>query len=107
MWRPRMSSLAGLPQTNHRLVPVGVAGALACQIFLLVMIGRNNRFWINPDGLSYLLLAYHYVKGQFGLAVSGSWGPMISWMMVPALGLGFDPLIAARIVMGLSAFVFL
>jgi hypothetical protein len=92
---------------RDRLVAAGVASAIACQTLLLLLVGRTNRYMLNPDAVSYILLGYHYVKGEFRLAVSGYWGPLLSWLMVPLLSLGQDPLVAARIVMGLSALLFL
>src|SRR5262249_53861067 len=96
-----------IPMRNRNLVIAGITSAIAIQIFLLVLSARSNRYVINPDGISYILLAYHYLKGEFGLAVSGYWGPLITWMMLPPLGVGQDPLVAARIVACVAAFVFL
>src|SRR5215813_2021551 len=102
-----MSSSAALPRKNRNLVIAGIASAIAIQIFLLVLSARSNRYVMNPDGISYILLAYHYLKGEFGLAVSGHWGPLITWMLLPALGVGQDPLVSARIIACVAAFVFL
>jgi hypothetical protein len=76
-------------------------------VILLVVAGWHNRHVINPDAVSYIRIASYYVKGQFGLAVSGYWGPMLSWLIAPWLALVENPLDAARIAMGLSAVVFL
>jgi hypothetical protein len=62
---------------------------------------------LNPDGVAYIRLASYYANGEFNLTVSGYWGPMLSWLIAPLLGVTADPLDAARIAMGLSAVVFL
>src|ERR1044071_2418340 len=102
-----MSLSAVLPRKSRNLVIAGIASAIAIQIFLLVLSERSNLYLINPDGISYILLARHYLKGEFALAVSGYWSPLITWMMLPSLGLGQDPLVAARIIASVAAFVFL
>jgi hypothetical protein len=87
-------------------VTLGLAIVIVCQAALLTVVGFANADAINPDGVAYLLLASHYANGEFGLALSGYWSPMLSWMLALMAG-RVDPLIAARIAMGVSAVVFL
>lgn len=77
------------------------------QIFLLVIAGYRNIRNINPDAVSYLRIAEYYVEGNFSLAITGYWGPLFSWLMVPPIAAGLEPLTAARLVMGMSAVIFL
>jgi hypothetical protein len=49
----------------------------------------------------------YYASGRFDLAINGYWGPMISWIMVPALWAGLTALVAFRIACALSAVIFL
>ncbi len=84
----------------------GVKIALGCQVLLLAVAGWQNRFQLNTDGIAYLRIAHYYATGQSDLMVSGYWGPLLSWLLVPFLKLGFEPLSAARVVMALSALVF-
>lgn len=90
-----------------RLSNVGIGAAIVCQVALLTLVGFVNVNAINPDAVAYLLLASHYERGDFGLAVSGYWSPLLSWVLVPLVERVPDPLIAARIAMGFSAVVFL
>jgi hypothetical protein len=62
---------------------------------------------LNPDGVAYLRLAEHWATGNFSLAISGYWGPLLSALIAIGLLLGLDPLISARVVMALSAMLFL
>jgi hypothetical protein len=64
-----------------------VAGALA-------WFSRDS---INPDGISYVQAARHYAAGRLDLAVNGWFGPMLSWLLVPACWLGVEPFLAARV----------
>jgi hypothetical protein len=52
-------------------------------------------------------IAEYYAQGQFSLAINGYWGPMISWVMVPALWLGLPPLVSLRIACATAAVAFL
>lgn len=61
---------------------------------LLINVYRNN---MDPDGTSYISLAQKYLNGDFGNVVSGHWSPMISWLIVPFMFLGLDPIIAYKI----------
>ena len=62
------------------------------------------RHQINSDGLSYLSIAMRYAAGDLAGAVNGYWGPLLSWLMVPLIALGIEPLLAGKIVsLGLGA----
>jgi hypothetical protein len=65
------------------LVWIGLVGAILCQVLLLIMAGRHNRYVLDSDTIVYMRLAWYYATGQFHLAVSGYWGPLFSWLMVP------------------------
>jgi len=92
----------------NRLLLVGIASAFLCQVVLLILVGWQNRDLLShTDGIFYMRIASYYAMGNFDLAISGYWGPLYSWLIVPFLGFVEKPLYAARIVMGLSAVVFL
>lgn len=73
---------------------------------LLAAAAWANTHRLNVDGIAYLRLAGYYVEGPLRLAVSGYWGPLLSWLMAPALAAGIEPLVAARAVMALTGLVF-
>jgi hypothetical protein len=78
----------------------------------LQIAGLVTAAWIfqdalNPDGIAYLQIASHYAHGQPGLGISGHWGPLLSWLMAPFLRAGIPPPATARVVMALSAIIFL
>lgn len=76
------------------LVPALLLGAL------------NNLYQLNTDAVSYIRIAGYYCEWNTDLMISGYWGPMLSWVMVPFLLIGVDPLIALRCAMLLSGVVF-
>jgi hypothetical protein len=84
-----------------------VAAVFALQIAGLMVAAWIFRLALNPDGVAYLQIASHYAQGRTGLAISGHWGPLLSWLMAPLLMASIPPLATARVVMALSAIIFL
>jgi len=80
---------------------------LMIQVPLLIISSQMNPDQMNPDLVSYLLVAQHYLQGNFHLAINGYWGPLFSWLIVPVLALSRDPVLAARIVNGIGAVIYL
>lgn len=89
--------------TKLRLVLLGAFAFLALG---LLVAGAQNSHQVNTQGIAYILLAKHYAVGDFGLAVSGYWSPLLSWLLALGLKVGWSDLEAARIVMGLSGVLF-
>jgi hypothetical protein len=79
----------------------------AVQAVLLTVAAWRNLHQLNPDAIAYIRIAGYYATGQVDLAVTGYWGPLLSWLMVPLLNVGAAPLVAARVVMAVSGVVFL
>ena len=84
-----------------------VTGAIICQLILLAIAGWQNRQVLSQDGIQYIAASRHYIEGHLDLAVNGYWGPLLSWLMIPIIILTDNSVLAARIVMGFSAVVFL
>ncbi|SLN27283.1 hypothetical protein OCH7691_00882 [Oceanibacterium hippocampi] len=57
---------------------------------------------INPDFISYYQNATHWLAGNTGLAVSGYWGVMYSWIMAVALLVTRDPMTVGWGVLGFT-----
>lgn len=55
------------------------------------------RYQINPDGISYISIAWKYLDCDFANVVNGHWGPAFSWLLVPLLAWGIEPLLAVKI----------
>jgi hypothetical protein len=56
------------------------------------------RYQLNPDATSYITIARKYAHGDFRHAINGYWGPLISWLLVPAIWLHIEPIIAAKLI---------
>ena len=111
----QLAEVTARPLTSAKVSPVppltglmwvGLVGAILCQVLLLIVAGWHNRYVLDSDTIAYMRLAWYYATGQFHLAVSGYWGPLFSWLMVPWIGWIEHLVDVARIVMDLSAVVF-
>lgn len=78
-------------------------GVLAVGLLWVASAQRNA---LNTDAIAYLQLADHYANGRWGLAVSGYWGPLWSWLAAILLKLGLEPLMAGRLIMAGSGLAF-
>ncbi len=67
-------------------------GILAFYAVFAGAVIRRSMDAIDIDGVSYILSATHYARGEWSLAISGSWSPMLAWLLVPAIRLGYDPI---------------
>ncbi len=52
---------------------------------------------INPDSVSYISISKKYFDGNFNEALNAYWGPLFSWLLIPAFVLRIEPHIFARI----------
>jgi hypothetical protein len=84
-----------------------LVAAYLVQVALLVKSVWLCRERINPDAVSYIRIAQYYLSGQTDLMVSGVWGPLLSWLIVPWLLVFDDPLLAGHAAVAASAVVFL
>lgn len=102
---PPVASVRGAPASgalDRQVWPVFLVAAV-----LIAFAAWRNQDALNADAIAYLRLAGYYAEGRLDLAVSGYWGPLLSWLLAPLLALGVAPLTAARLVMAGSALIFL
>src|SRR5215510_7179423 len=86
------------------------ASLVAAFLVQIVLAGKSAwlfRDQLNPDGLFYMRIAQYYLSGQTDLMVSGAFGPLLSWLIVPWLVVFDDPLLAAHAAVAVSAVGFL
>ena len=77
------------------------------QITGFVLVALHFRHALNPDAISYMQVAQHGLNGNWELAVTGYWGPLFSWLLMPFIAAGIPAQTAARVLMVLSALFFL
>src|SRR5262245_19576511 len=91
----------------RKRVTLGIVLALVAEAGLLGISGWQSRHVLNnPDGVAYIRNAVYLVQGEYRLAASGHWGPLISGMAAVPLLLGLEPIPAMRIALGLSGLIF-
>ncbi len=101
----KMSPHPSAPLRNADILPPACIGAFAVLLIAVAAIRSVDLF--SPDAVSYLRVAQYYAQGRWDLAVNAYWGPLLSWLMIPFLSEADKGLSAARIVMALSAIIFL
>ena len=78
----------------------------AALTFGLALAGWYFRHALNSDGVAYLRLGSYWAEGRCGLAVSGCWGPLLSWLVAALVKTGLPLLAAGRVAMAVTALVF-
>jgi len=79
--RPRWSALV-----KWMLTLIGIA-----QVVTLSVVAIQAVSLIDHDGIAYIRIATYYFHRQWHLAVSGYWGPLFSWLMLPLIAGVGDP----------------
>lgn len=64
-----------------------------------IPLAHHHRERLNVDAVCYIRRAMYWSAGDICHAISGYWSPLLSWLVVPLLRAGADPLYAARAVM--------
>lgn len=70
-------------------------------ISLFFLLFPWYRYVLDIDAISYIHVAKRYASGEFYTAVNGYWSPLVSWILVPFIQLGFDAVISAKYINGL------
>ncbi len=79
----------------------GVRRAFAAAVLTYTAAGLSlvpfYRHQINPDGIALISVAQKYLRGDFYHALNGSFGPLFSWLLMPFLASGLEPLLSAKL----------
>ena len=89
---------------------LSIAGSSQWALLLFGFIGMLllpwYRYHLNPDAIGYFSVAETYARGDFTHALNFYWAPLLSWLLVPFIKIGIDPLLSFRFVQYLLGFVF-
>jgi hypothetical protein len=77
----------------------------AAFIVIALLLASWYKYNIDQDQISYISIAEKYLNGNFKDAVNGIWSPLLSWLLIPFLAVGAEPVFAFKIVQ-LSAGLF-
>lgn len=61
------------------------------------------QFQFNPDAAAYIAIAQHYANGNWSSAFSSYWSPLISWLLVPFVKTGVEPILGFKLISFASA----
>jgi hypothetical protein len=95
-----MNERNSAPKFDFRLAVV-----LIVYTILGLFLIKYYRYQINPDGISYISIAQKYLNGDFGNAINGYWGPLLSWLLMPFLYFSSDALLATKLLSLLTGLV--
>ena len=72
---------------------------LAILVYLITGIYflKYYEYQINPDGISYILIAEKYVNGDIQNGLNAYWSPLFSWLLIPFISIKTKPLLACKI----------
>lgn len=79
-------------------MPVAVAGLL--YVILFFVLFPVYRYVLDIDAISYIHVAERVAKGNYWESINGYWSPLISWLLVPFIRWGFDPVLSAKYLNG-------
>lgn len=79
--------------------------AAVLYIGLFFLLFPWYQYVLDIDAISYIHVAERYANGSFYSAVNGYWSPLISWLLIPFLKTGFNPVLSAKYINGLLGLV--
>src|SRR6516162_5788630 len=68
-----------------------VASLWALAIVLGLSQAWSWRFYIEPDGVSYIEIAHAYIQHDYAHAVNAYWSPLYSWLLALVIWFGHVP----------------
>ena len=77
--------------------PLPIFVVLHVSLGIGLILVPNARYRINNDAVSYISIARKYAQADFRHAVNGYWGPMFSWLIVPAIWTNSEPTVYIRV----------
>lgn len=100
---PRVE-LAHATSTPKACVFWGALGIIALvYIIQAVRIGLGSLYYLNPDGIAYLIIARDFARGI--PVIRGYWSPLMPLALAPAIRFGVDPQSAQRLLIGFTGMV--
>jgi len=58
------------------------------------------KYVFDIDGVGYIHVATRLAKGEYFNSIAGTWSPLGSWLIVPFVKAGLDPVLTAKYVNG-------
>jgi hypothetical protein len=94
---PAWNIMAMIRKNHLSNIDFALLQSIAFYFILAILLFPHYQYQINPDGVSYIGIAQKYIRQDFGNAINGYWGPLLSWLLAPFLLAGLKPLLAVKI----------
>lgn len=94
-----------MEQSSRAYLPFAVSALLMW--VLLCLIFPYYRYYIDPDGTSYLTIAQRYADGDIDTAINGLWSPWACWLTALLIKAGVQAIPASVVVNAFAATGFL
>lgn len=75
--------------------------AAAFYMILFFLLFPWYQYVLDIDAISYIHVAERFAKGNYYHSINGYWSPLISWILVPFIKAGMDPVFSAKYINGL------
>ena len=75
--------------------------AAAFYLALFFILFPWFQYVIDIDAISYIHVAQRFANGEYYYSLNGYWSPLISWVLVPFIKMGYDPVLASKYINGL------
>ena len=98
--------LTRLKYLKH-IIKYKVIVAAAIYLFLCSIFFPSLRYMMGPDGLNYIAIAELYAAGQWAAAINAYWSPAFSILLAPFVAIGFDGIMAIKLLNILIGFAVL
>src|SRR5687767_10061499 len=71
---------------------------LVIYLLFAVLLYPFLKYYVDSaDTLQYITIAKNYSTGNFADAINSFWSPLITWLLVPFILLGIEPVFAFKI----------
>lgn len=94
-----------MEQNQRPYLPVTVAALLMWLVLFIIF--PYYRFYIDPDGTSYLTISQRYADGDISAAINGLWSPWACWLTAVLIKAGMAAIPASVVINALGATGFL
>src|ERR1700744_5527994 len=70
-------------------------------VVLFFLLFPSYKYWVDPDAISYINVARLFAKGEYFASLNAYWSPLASWLLVPFIKTGADPVLSAKYINGI------
>lgn len=92
---------------TKKLVPYALPIALLVFTTFFILLFPLYRYIFDQDSIGYSAVAERLASGNFFKSINGLWSPLSSWLVVPLIKCGIDPILGFKYINGLTGLLLL